>query len=123
MKRATTGLGAMVVMFLAGAAAMKAPVAAQNDRVMSGASGKISDVAFFSGRWTGTAGADTTEEVCTEASHHQITCSFRVMDAENVVAVELISLLEVPIAIGGTADATWSDGQSECGARTRFDND
>jgi hypothetical protein len=101
MKRATIGLGAIVAMLFAGTSGTTAPAAPQNDRVWSGASGKLSDIAFFAGRWTGTAGPNTTEEVCTEASHHQITCSFRVLDAENVEGIELIVLREVPIASGG----------------------
>ena len=90
-----------MVILLAGAAATKAPAAAQSDRVMSGASGKISDIAFFAGRWTGTAGTATTEEICSEPSHHQMSCMFRSMDAENVTGLEFILFKEVPIAIGG----------------------
>jgi len=62
--------------------------------------GKLSDIAFLKGRWTGTAGSDTTEEICTEASHHVMTCLFRSMDAENITGLEFITLREIPILDG-----------------------
>jgi hypothetical protein len=101
MKRIVIGVVGMVVILVAGLAATNAPSALQSDRLMSGASGKLADIAFFAGRWTGTAGTATTEEICTEASHHEMTCMFRAMDAENVLSLEFILFREVPIAIGG----------------------
>jgi hypothetical protein len=74
---------------------------AQGVTGIGAASGKIGDFSFLSGRWTGMAGAETTEQVCTVASHHLILCTFRRMDAENTTGVELVTLREIPIAIGG----------------------
>ncbi len=55
----------------------------------------IADVAFFSGRWTGTAGTEATEEICTEPARGQISCMFRAMDAQKIDGLEFIIFREV----------------------------
>jgi hypothetical protein len=70
---------------------------------MSEAPGTVKDFAFLAGRWTGTAGTDATEEICTQPSHHVMTCMFRSMDAEKTTGLEFITLREVPIAAGAGA--------------------
>jgi uncharacterized protein YndB with AHSA1/START domain len=54
----------------------------------------IADVAFFSGRWTGTAGTETLEEICTEAARGEISCMFRAMDAQKIEGLEFIIFRE-----------------------------
>jgi len=54
----------------------------------------ISDVAFFSGRWTGTAGTDAVEEICTEPSRGEMSCMFRAMDAKKIDGLEFIIFRE-----------------------------
>lgn len=54
----------------------------------------ISDVAFFSGRWTGTAGAETVEEICTEPARGEMSCMFRSMDGKKVDGLEFIVFRE-----------------------------
>ena len=55
----------------------------------------IADVAFFSGRWTGTAGTEATEEICTEPARGEISCMFRAMDAQKIDGLEFIIFREV----------------------------
>ncbi|MFZ0821080.1 MAG: DUF6265 family protein [Candidatus Acidiferrales bacterium] len=64
-------------------------------------SGKIADFAWLTGWWTGTVGEATAEEICSEASHHVMSCMIRYMDAENVTQLEFVSLREMPLATGG----------------------
>jgi uncharacterized protein YndB with AHSA1/START domain len=55
----------------------------------------IADVAFFSGRWTGTAGTEVTEEICTEPARGEISCMFRAMDGQKIDGLEFIIFREV----------------------------
>jgi hypothetical protein len=64
---------------------------------------KVTDLAWLAGRWVGVAGAATTEEICTDATHHVMTCMFRSMDAENTTGLEFITLRDIPITAGGPA--------------------
>jgi uncharacterized protein YndB with AHSA1/START domain len=54
----------------------------------------IADVAFFSGRWTGTAGTEALEEICTEPALGEISCMFRAMDGQKIEGLEFIIFRE-----------------------------
>lgn len=54
----------------------------------------ISDVAFFSGRWTGTAGTEAVEEICSEPARGEMSCMFRSMDGKKVDGLEFIVFRE-----------------------------
>jgi uncharacterized protein YndB with AHSA1/START domain len=54
----------------------------------------IGDVAFFSGRWTGTAGTEATEEICTEPARGEMSCMFRGMDDKKIDGLEFIIFRE-----------------------------
>jgi uncharacterized protein YndB with AHSA1/START domain len=55
---------------------------------------KIADVAFFSGRWTGTAGGEAVEEICAEPALGEMSCMFRAMDGKKVDGLEFIVFRE-----------------------------
>ncbi len=97
MRRMVIGVGGIPLIALVGAA----PIAPQGGQGMNAAAGKVTDFAFLAGRWTGIAGTSTTEEICTEPSHHVMTCMFRSMDTENTTGLEFITLREIPMATGG----------------------
>jgi hypothetical protein len=117
MRRKAVVLGGLVMILVAGlvaglvaryaqgkprgTAGEMALVDAQGGTGIGAASGRIADFAWLAGRWTGVAGTQTAEEICTEASHHVMGCMIRYMDAENVKELEFITLREMPIAIGG----------------------
>jgi hypothetical protein len=63
----------------------------------------IGDVAFFSGRWTGTAGTEATEEICTEPARGEMSCMFRAMDAQKIDGLEFIIFRETS---GGIEERT-----------------
>jgi hypothetical protein len=63
----------------------------------------IADVAFFSGRWTGTAGTEAVEEICTEPARGEMSCMFRAMDGKKVDGLEFIVFREVD---GGIEERT-----------------
>jgi uncharacterized protein YndB with AHSA1/START domain len=63
----------------------------------------IADVAFFSGRWTGTAGTEAVEEICTEPARGEMSCMFRAMDAQKIDGLEFIIFSEVG---GGVEERT-----------------
>jgi hypothetical protein len=63
----------------------------------------MTDVAFLSGRWTGTAGTAVTEEFCTAPSLGEMVCMFRAMIAGKTEGLEFITLRETPAAAGGPA--------------------
>lgn len=63
----------------------------------------IADVAFFSGRWTGTAGTEATEEMCTEPARGEISCMFRAMDGQKIDGLEFIIFRETG---GGVEERT-----------------
>ena len=63
----------------------------------------IADVAFFSGRWIGTAGAEAVEEICTEPARGEMSCMFRAMDGKKVDGLEFIVFREVG---GGVEERT-----------------
>ncbi len=54
----------------------------------------IADVAFFSGRWKGTAGAEAVEEICTEPARGEMSCMFRAMDGKKIDGLEFIIFRE-----------------------------
>lgn len=54
----------------------------------------IGDVAFFSGRWTGTAGTEALDEICTEPARGEISCMFRAMDGQKIDGLEFIVFRE-----------------------------
>jgi len=54
----------------------------------------IADFAFLGGRWTGTAGSDTVEQVCTPPARGAMSCVFRSMSAEKIDGLELTTLRE-----------------------------
>ncbi len=56
---------------------------------------RVADFAWLAGRWTGVAGSDMAEEICTEASHHTMSCMIQYMDAEKVTQLEFVTLREV----------------------------
>jgi hypothetical protein len=97
MKRIAIFLGGLLMVVMV----VVAPIAPQSGQQVNGAPGKVTDFAFLAGRWTGVAGTATTEEICTEPTHHVMTCMFRSMDAENTTGLEFITLREVAIATGG----------------------
>ncbi|MFZ0821088.1 MAG: DUF6265 family protein [Candidatus Acidiferrales bacterium] len=97
MKRMAIVCGGLLLVAIAGAGS----IARQSEQRVNDAPGKVTDFAFLAGRWTGVAGTATTEEICTEPSHHVMTCMFRSMDAENTTGLEFITLREVAIATGG----------------------
>ncbi len=86
-----------------GAGTGSSRAAQQGGQGMKAAPGKLTDLAFLAGRWTGTAGTATTEEICMQPSHHVMTCMFRSMDAENTTGLEFITLRELPIDTSGGA--------------------
>ena len=63
----------------------------------------IADVAFFSGRWTGTAGTESTEEICTEPARGEISCMFRARDGQKIDGLEFIIFRETS---GGIEERT-----------------
>ncbi len=105
MKKITTAFGGLLLIMLAGAA----PITPQGGPGMNAWPGKVTDFAFLAGRWTGIAGTATTEEICTEPSHHVMTCMFRSMDAENTTGLEFITLREIPMATGGAPTQKGAD--------------
>jgi uncharacterized protein YndB with AHSA1/START domain len=54
----------------------------------------IADVSFLSGRWTGMAGTELAEEVCTSPDRGQMTCMLRLMSAAKVDGLEFITFRE-----------------------------
>ncbi|HLW97718.1 MAG TPA: DUF6265 family protein [Candidatus Acidoferrales bacterium] len=61
----------------------------------------ITEVAWLSGRWTGTAGSAVTDEMCTAPSHGEMSCMFRAVDAGKIEGLEFITLREIPAPAGG----------------------
>jgi uncharacterized protein YndB with AHSA1/START domain len=81
------------------------PTAKENvkDNAPDSVHATIADVAFFSGRWTGTAGPDSVEEICTEPARGEMSCMFRAMDAKKVDGLEFIVFRET---VGGVEERT-----------------
>jgi hypothetical protein len=83
----------------------------------------ITDVAWLSGRWTGTAGNAVTDEICNAPSHGEMSCTFRAVDAGKIEGLEFITLREIsatadgPAPTGGPATAGRHAGIEE---RVRF---
>jgi hypothetical protein len=80
----------------AGGAAKEMNPAAENvkDNAPDTMHFRIADVAFFSGRWTGTAGAESVEEICAEPARGEMSCMFRAMDGKKVDGLEFIVFRE-----------------------------
>jgi hypothetical protein len=60
----------------------------------------VDQFAWQAGKWVGMDGANSTEQICDEATHHEMTCMYREMDAENVTSVQIWTVREVPLAAG-----------------------
>jgi hypothetical protein len=60
----------------------------------------VDQFAWEAGKWVGMDGANTAEQICDVPSHHEMTCMYREMDAENVTSVQIWTLREVPLAAG-----------------------
>ena len=60
---------------------------------------KMESFAWLGGRWLGTAGDATTEELCSAPAHGEMMCMFRAMNAEKNLALEFITLRETPNGI------------------------
>lgn len=60
----------------------------------------VDQFAWEAGKWVGMDGANSAEQICDEPSHHEMTCMYREMDAENVTSVQMWTLREVPLAAG-----------------------
>jgi hypothetical protein len=60
----------------------------------------VDQFAWEAGKWVGMDGANTAEQICDVATHHEMTCMYREMDAENVTSVQMWTLREVPLAAG-----------------------
>ena len=54
----------------------------------------IADVEWLAGRWTGMAGRDSTDEICTAPARGVMTCMVRSMDGEKITGLEFITLRE-----------------------------
>lgn len=73
MKRVMIGLVLMSVMVVGGLVGAK-----PFDLATAVTTGQatIADVAWLAGRWTGTAGSDSTDETCTAPARGVMTCMF-----------------------------------------------
>jgi hypothetical protein len=80
---AVTVAGALVKVKTCGAATAASP-----------APTTIADVAWLAGRWTGMAGSESTDEICTAPARGVMTCMFRRMDGEKITGLEFIKLRE-----------------------------
>lgn len=63
----------------------------------------ITDVAWLSGRWTGTAGSAVTDEICNAPTHGEMSCTFRAVDAGKIEGLEFITLREISATAGRRA--------------------
>jgi hypothetical protein len=80
---AVMAAGALVEVKRCGAATSASPVQAT-----------IANVGWLAGRWTGMAGSDSTDEICTAPARGVMTCMFRSMDPEKITGLEFITLRE-----------------------------
>jgi len=55
----------------------------------------VADVAWLAGRWAGTVGTGTTEEICSEPVSGVMMCMFRAMNEGKVQGLEFITLRDV----------------------------
>jgi hypothetical protein len=96
MKRVMIGLVLMSVMVVGGLVGAK-----PFDLATAVTTGQatIADVAWLAGRWTGTAGSDSTDETCTAPARGVMTCMFRSMDGERITGLEFITLRETASGI------------------------
>jgi uncharacterized protein YndB with AHSA1/START domain len=78
----------------ASGAAAKEMNPAMKDAAPNSAHATIADFAWLGGRWIGTAGSDTVEEICTAPARGSMTCVFRSMDATKIDGLELTTLRE-----------------------------
>lgn len=97
MKRRTTlrlFLMLGIFMIVCGAVARQKPA----DKVQPPSSTKASlnDFQWLSGHWEGLVGATPLEEFCSTPDRGLIMCMFRSMDAQKVLALELITLQDTP---------------------------
>jgi hypothetical protein len=85
-----------------GAHARATPLHQQPDATTAAApsaQAKVADLAFFSGRWTGSAGGDKTEQYCSTTDPAVMVCIFRSMDAKGTDSLELYTLRDTPSGV------------------------
>jgi hypothetical protein len=56
----------------------------------------LAAIAWLGGHWVGTAGKNSTEEICSSASQNLMTCMFRFSAANKLLWIELWSLYDTP---------------------------
>jgi hypothetical protein len=61
----------------------------------SGLKANIADLAWLTGHWRGTVGDSITEQICSHPENGEMVCVFRVMDADSVQLLELITIQKV----------------------------
>jgi hypothetical protein len=59
----------------------------------------IADVGWLAGRWTGMAGSESTEEICTAPARGVMTCMFRRMDGAKITGLEFITMRETATGV------------------------
>jgi len=106
MKRASMVMIGVLVMLIVGAGGLSSrePARGQGGQAIDALSrpsvtrATVDQFAWETGKWVGMDGANSTEQICDEPSHHEMTCMYREMDAENVSSVQFWTVREVPIA-------------------------
>jgi hypothetical protein len=105
MKRATmSAIVIMAILLSAGAtkedlhAARSPSAGAQQDGAATARAmiATIADFAWLKGRWTGTVGTGTTEEICSGAEAGVMICMFRAMNDGKTQGLEFITLRDAP---------------------------
>src|ERR1700722_11896633 len=120
MKRAMMGVVLTAVMVACALVKVKTCGAAT---AMSPAQTTIADVAWLAGRWTGTAGRDSTDEICTAPARGVMTCMFRSMNGEKITGLEFITLRETASGIEERVrffSADLTEGQGDNGITLRL---
>ena len=59
----------------------------------------VEDFAWMAGRWTGTAGTATVENICSTPSKGEMMCMFRSTGDAKVLSLEFVSLIQTPQGI------------------------
>ncbi|HUK30147.1 MAG TPA: hypothetical protein VLV89_03475 [Candidatus Acidoferrum sp.] len=80
----------------------------------------VDQFAWEAGKWVGMDGTNTAEQICDEPSHHEMTCMYREMDAENVTSVQIWTLREVPIPAGSPGSTGGTGPQTTLVERLRI---